>query len=449
MTPREDFEFTEFLLQKAAEAEALGYPPKQFRKMLGELGGNAAVRQLLSKGEPSYGFKRLWELGRLDLTVEALVVETKWRMLFDPILVKQAERLLRQSEYPFTAFSDAAATGLAPRTHATSNISAKQPAPTVQLPLRRKNNILSFSEFCKFLGAPLKNRADRWCGYNPTRGFAVFTLWADRLQGDRYLLWDAIRLSGDTRNGARELKQVLQDVISIGHAAYGIRCEPQDLDATQRQRTYFDEDQLLVLALEKDGADVVARVLGAIAAADVATGRQGSVTPFESAVDDLGVPPPGNASPEKTVERIGTGYRRDEAVRDYVIRRSRGQCEYCGIPGFPMNDGSHYVEAHHVIALSARGPDTVHNVIALCPGHHREAHYGKQAEELEMAFLSKLKDLANKDPASAGPTMDNLDPLPESTKAFVRVQAAKRLVALGGTAPEMQAVPRRRDEPSA
>ena len=32
-------------------------------------------------------------------------------------------------------------------------------------------------------------------------------------------------------------------------------------------------------------------------------------------------------------------------------------------------------------------------------------------------------------------------------KIFVRVQAAKRLAALGGTMTEIQEVPRRRDEP--
>jgi 5-methylcytosine-specific restriction protein A len=390
MTPSEDVAFTEFLLQKAADAEALGYRPTQFKQMLGAQGGNATVRQLLAKGKPSDGFTRLWELGRLDLTVEALVVETKWRALIDPILVQQAERLLTQSGYRFAPFSGSASNGVAPQTPASAT-PAQRPAPALPPRPSRPKNTQSFSAFCASLGAPLANRADRWCGYNPVRGFAVVTLWADRLKGDRYVLWDAALRSGDTRIGASELREVLQKVISAGHTAYGIRCEPRDAHATPRERGYFDEDQLLVLGLEKDGSNVVARVLGAIPAVDVAAGRRGLVTPFESAIDDLGIPPRGNAAPEKTAARGGTGYRRDEAVRDYVIRRSRGQCEHCGVLGFQMANGTYYVEAHHVIALSAEGPDTVENVIALCPGHHREAHYGKQAEALETAFLAKLQ----------------------------------------------------------
>lgn len=170
----------------------------------------------------------------------------------------------------------------------------------------------------------------------------------------------------------------------------------RDAKAAKRERGFFDEDQLLVLSLENDGENVAAKILGVIPAAEVAAGRRGAVTPFESAIDDLGSPPRGNAAPGKNAYRGGAGYRRDMEVRDYVIRRSRGFCEYCGVVGFEMADGSYYLEAHHVIALAAEGPDTVENVIALCPGHHREAHYGKRAEILEREFLDKLREIAGR-----------------------------------------------------
>ena len=64
------------------------------------------------------------------------------------------------------------------------------------------------------------------------------------------------------------------------------------------------------------------------------------------------------------------------------------------MPDFELPDGSLYVEAHHVLALSARGPDTIANVIALCAKHHREAHYGRNAEALESEFSAKLFVLA-------------------------------------------------------
>ena len=394
MTNAEDAAFTEFLLQKAAEAEGLGYRPALFKQMLAAQGGEATVRQLLSKGKPSDGFTRLWELGRLDLTVEALVVEAQWRRFFDPILLQQAERLLTQSKYAFTRYATLAADSVSIGLQPSHTGAAGGPLPTEPPSPSSRRNSKSFSAFCADLGAPLANRADRWCGYNPKRGLAVFTLWADRIRDGKYVLWDAALRSGDTRIGARELRRVLDDVLSAGHSAYGIRCEPQDAGAPKRERGYFDEDQVLVLDLVKEGPNVVARILGSALAADVAAGRLGSIGPFESAIDDLGLPPPGNTAPERASSGGGGGYRRDAAVRSYVIKRSQGRCEHCGLLGFELPDGSHYVEAHHVIELSAQGPDTVENVIALCPEHHREAHYGRQAEALESALLAKLQLIA-------------------------------------------------------
>ncbi|MCG1019659.1 MULTISPECIES: type II toxin-antitoxin system VapB family antitoxin [Burkholderiaceae] len=47
----------------------------------------------------------------------------------------------------------------------------------------------------------------------------------------------------------------------------------------------------------------------------------------------------------------------------------------------------------------------------------------------------------------ADPNMDKSDIFREAIKTFVRVQAAKRLAALGGTMTDIQDVPRRRTEP--
>jgi hypothetical protein len=44
----------------------------------------------------------------------------------------------------------------------------------------------------------------------------------------------------------------------------------------------------------------------------------------------------------------------------------------------------------------------------------------------------------------ADPGMDKADLFREAVKTFIRVQAARRLAALGGRAPSMKAIPRRR-----
>ena len=45
----------------------------------------------------------------------------------------------------------------------------------------------------------------------------------------------------------------------------------------------------------------------------------------------------------------------------------------------------------------------------------------------------------------ADPGMDKADLFREAMTVFVRVQSAKRLAALGGQAPQMKAIPRRKN----
>lgn len=102
MTPTEDDEFTTFLRGKAMEAKAaLDYTPVSFLQMLGSLGGYKTVGNLISRTKPSDGFTTLWEGGRLDLSVEALVAESRWRRCFEANLLLAAETRLRQAGYVF------------------------------------------------------------------------------------------------------------------------------------------------------------------------------------------------------------------------------------------------------------------------------------------------------------------------------------------------------------
>lgn len=48
----------------------------------------------------------------------------------------------------------------------------------------------------------------------------------------------------------------------------------------------------------------------------------------------------------------------------------------------------------------------------------------------------------------AEPGMDKAELIREAMKTFVRVQAAKRLASLGGAAPDMADIPRRREGPA-
>jgi len=60
----------------------------------------------------------------------------------------------------------------------------------------------------------------------------------------------------------------------------------------------------------------------------------------------------------------------------------------------PCADGTPYLECHHIIALANDGTDRMNNVIALCLGDHREAHFGKRRNELEKEMVRIVAEKA-------------------------------------------------------
>ena len=389
----DDARFTQFLFDKAAQAKKdLGYNPTFFLGMLNAEGGFRTVSKLLAARKVSEGFTNLWEHGRLDLSVEAIVLESEWCRHFDELLLTVAEKRLRDSRYIPKRYE------LPPVPSPVTGAHGVQPPKGSQNPqidtalkkaaITKQKNTISFSAHCERLGAPLANVADRWCGLSKPNRRAVFTVWADRLQGGRYVYWNAE--IEDARVGARELRATIQAVMANGYDAFGILCEAQDVAALPRKRGYFHEDTLLVLRFVAEKPGLVAYVTGEVSVADVLSGAGSSIAAFPSALDDLGAVPSGVVQPDR-VTRLATGYRRDDVVRRFVLRRAGGLCEYCGKFEFELPGGNHYLEAHHVIALGNQGPDKVENVIALCSHHHREAHDGRDAEKLEAFFLEKLR----------------------------------------------------------
>ena len=78
---------------KRAKTEA-GYTASRFLQMLTEHGGVETARRLLP--QMSDGFTELWRGGRLDLTVEALVLQSKWDDLFSAEEREAARGRLRE-----------------------------------------------------------------------------------------------------------------------------------------------------------------------------------------------------------------------------------------------------------------------------------------------------------------------------------------------------------------
>lgn len=71
-----------------------GYVATRFIQMVSERGGLETARHLLATSAVSDGFTTLWDKGRLDLTVEAHVLQSDFRPLFtEAELATARERL--------------------------------------------------------------------------------------------------------------------------------------------------------------------------------------------------------------------------------------------------------------------------------------------------------------------------------------------------------------------
>ena len=72
-------EFQRAMWASCQAPRTLGYKPVAFEAMLGEFGAIAAAHQLLATFKYQDGFRRLWELGRLDLSLECHVLKPRYR----------------------------------------------------------------------------------------------------------------------------------------------------------------------------------------------------------------------------------------------------------------------------------------------------------------------------------------------------------------------------------
>jgi hypothetical protein len=152
-----------------------------------------------------------------------------------------------------------------------------------------------------------------------------------------------------------------------------------------------DDFKAIADALDRlDGKSNIAAwefVRAALTRAQLDHNLQGSASsepPTLDAIDDLGNGRPGR------VFYTGMRYARDPRVRAAVMKRSGGFCEYCGEKGFKSLDGSRYLESHHILALAEDGEDRMTNVIAICPGEHREVHFGERREKMEREMIAKV-----------------------------------------------------------
>jgi hypothetical protein len=76
-----------------------GYNATRFLQMLIQHGGVATAKLLLASGKYSEGLTRLWEERRLDISMEATVLQEPWQQLFTEEELEMARNRLNQLGY--------------------------------------------------------------------------------------------------------------------------------------------------------------------------------------------------------------------------------------------------------------------------------------------------------------------------------------------------------------
>lgn len=76
-----------------------GYNANRFLQMVVTQDGLTVAKGFIHRNQPTDGFTTLWELGRLDLTVESLILNPKYKELFTTEEIETVRELLRQYDY--------------------------------------------------------------------------------------------------------------------------------------------------------------------------------------------------------------------------------------------------------------------------------------------------------------------------------------------------------------
>ena len=94
--------FNEEVFESIEKIKKEVYPPTRFIRMLRQSDNNAveAVQKLVTK-ETTSGIEALWEKGKLNLSMEALVIKPEYKELFSPQVVSTCARKLKQLGYKF------------------------------------------------------------------------------------------------------------------------------------------------------------------------------------------------------------------------------------------------------------------------------------------------------------------------------------------------------------
>lgn len=373
MEARDNEEFTQYLMSAVREAEHLGYNPHRFKGMLNADGGHQTVNRILASGKPSDGFIRLHGLGRVDLTCEAIIVESRWRQYFDEDLLARAENLLRQVGYPFRRYQSVEQIDSKdePVDPVLDNgaVSAGGRDKSAKGAMNRKR-------FLESQGATCRNWTWSWSFINETERTIIFGAWDAFHAESRTLI-----LSEDWEISRRGRKQP-----GYGQAREHIRLVEEE---GYRLMTF----PMIYSEIEEEGDVGPAKIEGfAPELTQKSLIRVGNC--WYAYSDDLVPALPDELEGRELMEGAAktvtvNAYERNPAARAKCLAHHGYTCAVCEFNFASVYGelGKNYIHVHHVVPLSeVEGEyvvDPIRDLVPVCPNCHAMIHVTRPCLSIE------------------------------------------------------------------
>ncbi|AZV42010.1 5-methylcytosine-specific restriction enzyme A [Peribacillus asahii] len=392
-----EIQFHKDMLNIYENARKIGYNASRFKQMVANQGGLNVAKKFISSNSPSDGFTSLLLLGRLDLTVEALVLEEAYQSLFSE---EERQAVLdRLKEYGFEIKNEIVEEGMV--TTSTATVPAIRLLPMSETdPEFAEQTIESLQEW--FVNE-LPNREYNFKkGMNAESGTLVLFQYKGHVIASA-ILEEKIMYTEGNEGGYRGAYYFTpssiavfspitpEEMRNIWTQFKGFNQSLQKLDVKQYELLYqlllrkniryvldgdTDEEffQKQIEYINTDGSE---RVVDE--PKEIIKGTQGITQKNK--------------------------WKRNALVSKKAIVFAEYKCEYDNSHLFfkSSTTGENYVEAHHLIPIEFQerfenSLDVEANIISLCPLCHKTVHHAttKEIEPIIRELYSKRSGRLNK-----------------------------------------------------
>ncbi|WP_299515697.1 HNH endonuclease [uncultured Rummeliibacillus sp.] len=377
-----EIQFHKDMLNIYESARKIGYNASRFKQIVANNGGLNVAKKFIKNNTPSDGFTNLWQLGRLDLTVEALVLKEAYKSLFS-----QEERqvvLDRLKEYKFEVKSES------DLMKESKVIQLKSVVPAIRLlpmsesdPEFTGNSIEDLHEW--FINELPYRKYNFKKGMNAEPGTLVLFQYKGHLIASA-ILEEKIMYKEEIEGGYKGayyfnpttiaiFDPVTSDEMrNIWNSFKGFNQSLQELDVSQYEllcKLLLSKNIRYIFNNKTDEESFQKEM------------EKTKINNIESVIDK---------PKEINVTYITTSmtkWKRNPMISRMAIILAEYKCEYDKLHMFFTSDrtGENYVEAHHLVPMEFQDQfdnslDVEANIISLCPLCHKKIHHATK-EEIE------------------------------------------------------------------